>query len=108
MKMRLATLVLLFTLVTTAEAQWLELPTPGIRRTADGKPNLTAPAARTADGKPDLNGLWRPAGTTQNDLRDTTKMQPWVRTRMAEHERTYYKEGPHMLCLPSGPAFVAG
>jgi hypothetical protein len=27
---------------------------------------------------------------------------------MAEHERNYYKDGPHMLCLPSGPAFVAG
>ena len=27
---------------------------------------------------------------------------------MAEHERTYYKDGPHMLCLPSGPAFIAG
>jgi hypothetical protein len=27
---------------------------------------------------------------------------------MAEHERTFYKEGPHMLCLPSGPGFIAG
>src|SRR5258707_15326601 len=39
-------------------AQWLHLPTPGIPRTADGKPNLTAPTPRTAEGKPDLSGLW--------------------------------------------------
>jgi hypothetical protein len=94
-------------LAAPAKAQWLDLPTPGIPRTADGKPNLTAPAPRTADGKPDINGLWRPAGTT-GDLRDASKLQAWARTRMAEHERNYYKDGPHMLCLPSGPAFVAG
>ena len=43
---------------TPLAAQWLEHRTPGIPRTADGKPNLTAPAPRTADGKPDLTGLW--------------------------------------------------
>src|SRR5216110_506287 len=36
-------------------AQWIHYPTAGIPRTADGKPNLTAPAPRTADGKPDLS-----------------------------------------------------
>ena len=41
------------------DAQWLNQPTPGIPRTGDGKPNLSAPAPRTADGKPDLAGLWR-------------------------------------------------
>jgi len=39
-------------------AQWLHYPTPGIPRTPDGKPNLSAPAPRTADGKPDLSGIW--------------------------------------------------
>src|SRR5579872_4335331 len=29
---------------TPLAAQWLHQPTPGIPRTADGKPNLTAPA----------------------------------------------------------------
>src|SRR5437588_12503006 len=39
-------------------AQWANYATPHVARTADGKPNLTAPAPRTADGKPDLSGLW--------------------------------------------------
>jgi hypothetical protein len=41
-----------------APAQWLNYPTPGIPRTPDGKPDLTAPAPRTAEGKPDLSGVW--------------------------------------------------
>ena len=36
-------------------AQWLRQPTASIPRTADGKPNLSAPAPQTADGKPDLS-----------------------------------------------------
>ena len=39
-------------------AQWINYPTAGLPRTADGKPNLSAPAPKTADGKPDLSGLW--------------------------------------------------
>src|SRR5512132_4449514 len=50
-------LALALVLVTggTAVAQWLEVPVPGTPRTADGKPNLKAPAPRTADGKPWLD-----------------------------------------------------
>jgi hypothetical protein len=40
-------------------AQWLNHRTPGIPRTADGKPNLSAPAPRTAAGRPNLSGLWQ-------------------------------------------------
>jgi hypothetical protein len=43
---------------TTALAQWPPYPAVGIPRTADGKPDLNAPAPRTADGKPDLSGVW--------------------------------------------------
>jgi hypothetical protein len=39
-------------------AQWLNHRTPGIPRTADGKPNLSARAPSSTDGRPDLSGLW--------------------------------------------------
>jgi hypothetical protein len=47
-------------------AQWPDYPTPGVPKTADGKPNLSGPAPRAADGHPDLSGIWqyqRPPGT---------------------------------------------
>jgi hypothetical protein len=91
----------------TAQGQWLDLKTPGIPRTPDGKPNLTAPAPRTADGRPELTGLWRPAGTS-GDLRDESKIQDWAVKMRAAREANYYKDGPHMQCLPQGPANIAG
>ena len=44
-----------------APGQWLNYPTPGTPRGADGKPNLSAKAPRAANGKPDLSGVWRTA-----------------------------------------------
>jgi len=38
-------------------------PTPGIPRTRDGKPNLTARAPRASNGKPDLSGVWHVEAT---------------------------------------------
>ena len=106
MRRRLAALILLAA-AAPASAQWLDLKTPGIPRTPDGKPNLTAPAPRTADGRPELTGLWRPAGQS-GDLRDESKIQGWARSLRAAREANYYKDGPHMQCLPSGPANIAG
>src|SRR5882672_7039493 len=39
-------------------AQWPVSRSSGVPRTADGGPDLTAPAPRAPDGKPDLSGLW--------------------------------------------------
>ncbi len=50
--------LLLVTLCTGGlNAQWLNFRTPGVPRTKDGKPNLSAPAPRVS-GKPDFSGVW--------------------------------------------------
>lgn len=49
---------LLLATAVPATAQWIRLPVPGTPRTADGQPDLKAPAPRTPDGKPDLTGIW--------------------------------------------------
>jgi hypothetical protein len=59
MKIDLRTAILLFSAAVSGRAQWVNYPTPGIPRTRDGKPNLSAPAPRASNGKPDLSGLWR-------------------------------------------------
>jgi hypothetical protein len=41
-----------------AQAQWLNLPTPGAPRTPEGKVNMTGPVPRM-NGKPDLSGVWQ-------------------------------------------------
>jgi GYD domain len=59
MRRVLASVCLLLSIsMAGVHAQWLNFPTPGVPRTRDGKPNLTAPAPRAADGKPDLSGVW--------------------------------------------------
>ena len=67
---------------SVASAQWLRIPTAGIPRTPDGKPNLSAPAPRMADGKISVAGLWRPAARLIGDIRramtpgETVPQQP--------------------------------
>jgi hypothetical protein len=62
-------LVWLVVLSVTAHAQWLNFATPGVPRTKDGKPNLSAPLPRTAEGKPDLSGVWMHEKTTIDEMR---------------------------------------
>src|SRR5499427_5570701 len=54
----LAGCVLASALSIVTHAQWLNYKTPGVPRTADGKPRLDAPAPRALDGHPDLSGTW--------------------------------------------------
>ena len=60
--------VLLLLLSTAAPAQWMHYPTPGIPRTRDGKPNLSAGSPRASDGKPDLSGLWQVEATPYDEM----------------------------------------
>src|SRR5690349_4688190 len=57
MRLFLATVTLVVWTIP-ASAQWLDRATPGIPRTPDGKPNLTAPAPRGPNGKIDFSGIW--------------------------------------------------
>jgi hypothetical protein len=68
MKCRLI-VVTLALLSVPLRAQWLNFPTPGTPRTADGKPDLTAPVPRAPDGKPDLSGVWMHELTSPEEMR---------------------------------------
>src|SRR5271166_4276533 len=92
-----------------AGAQWLNYPTPGIPRTTDGKPNLTAPAPRTADGKPDLSGLWMlnaGPGHIANITADlkAAEVEPWADDLYKQRLGNLGKDDPWTAqCLPAGP-----
>jgi hypothetical protein len=106
--------VILTALVTPLEAQWIDYRTPGIPRTADGKPNLTAPAPRTADGKPDLTGLWEwlsPDTASGNVLLrkpgdlQPADIQPWVQALLQQRAENFGIDNPRYQCLPDGPNY---
>lgn len=89
-------------------AQWLKQPTPGLPRTAEGQPDLQAPAPRTADGKPDLSGIWgwKPGRYVGNILRDLEPddIQPGARALADQRMEDLGKDDPsNILCLPQGP-----
>ena len=92
--------------VLPASAQWLTYPTPGLPRTPDGQPNLTAAAPRAPDGKPDLSGLWRlnGLGYTFNIFgNQTVEMMPWAQEVYRKRMSGFGKDSPSTNCLPAGP-----
>jgi hypothetical protein len=93
-------------LCLAADAQWLDFPSKGIPRTADGKPNLSAPIPRTPDGKPVLDGIWvadnsRHLVNLASDLKETP-FQPWAEKLFNERRANMGKDDPEARCMPQG------
>jgi hypothetical protein len=110
---RLVLLLVACAVSTPIAAQWLKEPTRGIPRTADGKPDLSAPAPRTADGKLDLSGLWRMdagpyGGNILADLK-AADIQPWADALYKQRMEDLGKDDPATFkCLPQGPRAIYG
>jgi hypothetical protein len=90
-----------------AAAQWLNLPSKGLPRTADGKPNLTAPAPRTADGKPDLSGIWQPPSGFVFNIATGKKpedipLQPWAAALYKQRRENLSIDDPVGHCIMAG------
>jgi hypothetical protein len=86
-------------------AQWLNYKTPGIPRTADGKPNLSAPAPKMPDGTPDLSGVWEHLNsrTTAYYLDGIDiPWQPAAKALFQERTVNNQLENPESRCLPRG------
>jgi len=105
-----------------ARAQWLNYPTPGIPRLANGAPDLKAPAPRTHDGKPDFSGMWF-ANVPSRDfckekdciqeermareqinlgikLKDGLPYTEWSKEQMKTRRANGGREDPHSYCMP--------
>jgi hypothetical protein len=91
----LVTIIALTACVTPLAAQWAQYPTPGIPRTADGKPDLTGLGDMVANiGVSNLGDL-QPAD-----------VQPWAHVLVKQRAEDFGKENPHYQCLPSGPGYI--
>jgi hypothetical protein len=104
------TAVLMIAFGAPMTAQWLNHPTPGIPRTPDGKPNLSAPAPRTPDGKPDLSGLWTRVSPKYSrniaaDLK-AEEIQPWAQALVQQRREDLGKDHMNVLCVPLGPGYA--
>ena len=90
-------------------AQWFNFPTPGIPRTPDGKPNLSAPAPKGADGHPDLSGVWSPNTAPLQVIAPTESIpfQPWSRKLAEERaDGARGKDDPASYCVPGMPKLI--
>src|SRR5688500_1418446 len=113
---------------TLAPVQWLHYPTADVPRTADGKPNLAAPAPRLPGGKPDFSGIWQSARKVActpemsrfidcgaeiggsplamdigADLPGGLPYQPWAAALVKQRTADNSKDDPHARCLPDNP-----
>ena len=93
-------------------AQWLRTPTPNVPRTADGKPDLNAPAPKAADGHPDLSGVWTPNSRALQDLsigvaNKDVPYQPWSEQLTKQRANgARGKDDPAAYCVPGMPKLI--
>ncbi len=107
---------------THLAAQWINYPTAGAPRKADGKVDMSAAAPKMADGKPDFSGIWtsdevdpRRPGVPPNphdattsrrmvnlgvDLPGGLPYQPWLVPIVKDRTANLAKDDPHIRCLP--------
>jgi hypothetical protein len=86
----------------TTQAQWLSYKTPGIPRTTDGNPDLSAPTPRMPGGKPDFSGFWMGAATGNSF--ESIRLTPWAEALHEQYLKNLYRDDPTVSCLPTGPA----
>lgn len=92
-----------------AGAQWWIGVPDKLPRTADGEPDLMAPAPKLADGTPDLQGIWyQDTNKYTRDIAadlgaDGVPYQPWAKA-LADERATgaHSREDPDANCLPQG------
>ena len=109
-------------------SQWLRYPTEGVPKTADGKPDLKAPAPRLPDGKPDFSGLWHAAnpnrcvpglsqfvacgteiggsplgGNLGRNLPGGLPYRPEAAALAKSRRADDSRDDPHVRCLPDNP-----
>ena len=102
--LRIAIATLLMTAMLSA--QWLQYPSAGVPRTADGKPDLSAPVPRGPDGKPVLAGLWKPSpgmvGDIARNMKDPVPFQPWADTLYKQRRASDSRDDPTASCIVGG------
>ena len=101
---KLATI--LYVMSISVMAQWPNHPSPGLPKTPDGKPNLSAAAPRSADGKPDLSGVWRVTRSYLLNAAPDLKpedIQPWAAALYKQSANNYRNDTDGINCLPPGP-----